>query len=69
MKALSKTAATVAVNPEKPGKGNFIVRVKGSDVPLVDLRSMKRPFKDLKDLNFDELEEKLLAAVAEQQPK
>ena len=67
VKALSKTTATVAVNPDKPGKGNFIVRVKGNDEPIVELRGMKRPFKDLKDLDFAELEEKLLAAGADQQ--
>jgi hypothetical protein len=57
----------VVINPEKPGRGNFIVRVQGREEPIVDLRGMKRPFKDLKDLNFDEVEEKLLTAIAEQQ--
>jgi hypothetical protein len=36
----------VVVNAEKPGKGNFVVRVKGT--PVVELLGMKRPFPALK---------------------
>ena len=59
----------MVVNPEKPGRGNFIVRVKGVEEPIVDLRGMKRPFKDLRELDFDEAEKKLLKAIEEQQGK
>jgi len=60
----SGTKASVVINPEKPGRGNFIVRVNGN--PIVDLRGLKRPFTDLRELDFDEVEKKLLAAISEQ---
>ena len=44
------------INSEKPGKGNFIISV--NDEILVDLKSLPRPFKALRDLD--------LVAVAEQ---
>ncbi len=41
------------INEEKPGKGNFVVRVSGKDEPIVELLAMKRPFPALKQLDMD----------------
>lgn len=51
----------VAVNAEKPGRGNFVVRVHGK--PVVELLAMKRPFPPLKALDMDEVAEKVLKAI------
>lgn len=47
----------MVVNPEKPGRGNFVVRVKGE--PIIELLAMKRPFAPLKALDMDEVSEKV----------
>ena len=43
----------VEINKEKPGKGNFVVRVDGKEEPVLLLLGMARPFKDLKALDMD----------------
>lgn len=43
----------VTVNPEKPGRGNFVVTVDGEMV--VELLGMKRPFPALKALDMEEV--------------
>lgn len=55
--------ALVKINPEKPGKGNFVVRVVGVEKPFVALLGMARPFKDLKALNVDKVVEDILKAI------
>ena len=47
----------------QPGKGNFVVRVSGQEEPIVELLGMKRPFPPLKQLDMDEICEKVLAAL------
>jgi hypothetical protein len=53
----------VQVNPEKPGKGNFVVKVVGVEEPIVELLAMKRPFPPLKALDMDEVSSQVLAAL------
>jgi hypothetical protein len=53
----------VVINPEKPGKGNFIVRVRGNDEPIVEFIGLKRPFAPLRELDFEDAEEKLRKAL------
>jgi len=60
-------SATVAVNAEKPGKGNFVVRVHGT--PVVELREMKRPFPSLKALDMEDVTQKVLKALADAKEK
>jgi len=55
--------AVVEINKEKPGKGNFVVRVEGVEEPIVELLEMKRPFKPLKDLDLDDVSKDVLAAL------
>ena len=55
--------AKVEINKEKPGKGNFIVKVSGVEEAIVELKGMKRPFKPLKELDMDDVIEKVLAAI------
>jgi hypothetical protein len=55
---------TVAINPEKPGKGNFVVRVNGE--PIIELLAMTRPFTALKALDMDEVSQKVLNIVKEE---
>ena len=49
------------VNQEKPGKGNFVVTV--GETVVVELRSMKRPFKPLKALDMDDVGQQVLDAL------
>eukprot|EP00542_Grammatophora_oceanica_P013865 CAMPEP_0194029330 /NCGR_PEP_ID=MMETSP0009_2-20130614/3081_1 /TAXON_ID=210454 /ORGANISM="Grammatophora oceanica, Strain CCMP 410" /LENGTH=142 /DNA_ID=CAMNT_0038668961 /DNA_START=154 /DNA_END=582 /DNA_ORIENTATION=+ len=55
--------ATVEINKEKPGRGNFVVRVSGTEEPVVELLGMKRPFPALKALDMDEVSENVLKAL------
>lgn len=55
--------AKVKVNKEKPGKGNFVVRVSGVDEPIVELLGLKRPFPPLKSLDMGEVCERVVAAL------
>jgi len=55
--------ALVEINKEKPGKGNFVVTIAGSDEPIVSLLGMKRPFPALKALDMDEINGKILKAL------
>ena len=55
--------AKVVVNAEKPGKGNFIVRVDGVEEPVVNLVGMKRPFTSMKELDMGEVVTKILALL------
>lgn len=55
--------AKVLINQEKPGKGNFVIRVSGVDEPIIELKAMKRPFPPLKALDMDELAKKVLSAL------
>jgi len=55
--------AIVEVNKEKPDKGDFVVIVQGIDKPIVSLLGMKRPFSDLKALDMDEINKKILEAL------
>ena len=50
-----KGKASVKINEEKPGKGNFVVRVSGRDAPVVELLALKRPFPALKQLDMDQV--------------
>jgi hypothetical protein len=47
----------------QPGRGNFVVRVSGKEEPIVELLGMKRPFAPLKQLDMDEVCEKVVAAL------
>jgi len=47
----------------QPGKGNFVVTIKGIDKPIVSLQGMKRPFPALKALDMDEINAKILEAL------
>jgi hypothetical protein len=53
--------AVVTINAEKPGKGNFVVRVGGKKV--VELLAMNRPFPPLKALNMEEVCANVLKAL------
>ena len=58
--------ATVEINKTKPGKGNFIVRVEGVDEPVLELTGMKRPFKDLRALEMDDVGKLVMEALGEE---
>jgi len=45
----------VEINPEKPRKGAFEIRVEGKDEPVLSLLDMPRPFTKLKALDMDEV--------------
>lgn len=51
------------MNADKPGRGNFVVRVNGESI--IELLAMKRPFAPLKALDMDALSEKVLKAIAD----
>lgn len=50
------------INKEKPGRGNFIIKV-GDDKTVINLQGLKRPFKPLKALDMDEVIENVLEAI------
>ena len=53
----------VEINKEKPGKGNFVVRVDGKEEPVLELLGMTRPFKDLKALDMDDIGKMVIKAL------
>jgi hypothetical protein len=53
--------ATVTINPEKPGRGNFVVRINGT--PVVELLAMNRPFPALKALDMEEVSQKIISMI------
>lgn len=55
--------AIVEVNKEKPGKGNFVVRVEGVEKPIVCLTRLSRPFSALRALDMDEVANMVLKAL------
>jgi len=57
--------AKVEINKEKPGRGNFVVRVSGVDEPIVELLGLKRPFPPLKALDMDSVCAKVVDAIDE----
>lgn len=58
--------AHVEINKEKPGRGNFVVRVEGKEEPVLELLGMARPFKDLKDLgDMEEIGKRVMEALGE----
>ncbi|KAL3927175.1 MAG: hypothetical protein SGBAC_013186 [Bacillariaceae sp.] len=56
--------AVVEINKEKPGRGNFVVRVSGVEAPIVELLGLKRPFPPLKALDMDEICAKVVEAIS-----
>ena len=54
--------AVVEINKEKPGRGNFVVKVDGKTI--VELLAMKRPFPPLKKLDMDEICGKVIDELA-----
>ena len=59
----NRSDADVVINAEKPGRGNFVIRVPGKDEPVIELLGMKRPFAALKDLDLDEVGAQVHAAL------
>jgi hypothetical protein len=55
--------AQVEINKEKPGRGNFVVRV--NDKVIVELLGLKRPFPPLKALDMEDVNAKVLNAIAD----
>ena len=53
------------INKEKPSKGNFVVRVEGKEEPVLELLGMKRPFKDLKALEMEDIGKMVIEALDE----
>ena len=59
----SQSFAWHVCTQHQPGKGNFVVTIKGIDEPIVSLQGMKRPFPALKALDMDEINAKILEAL------
>lgn len=55
----------VEINKEKPGRGNFVVRVEGKEEPVCELLGLKRPFKALRELDMDEVGQSVVDALGE----
>ncbi len=53
----------VVINPDKPRKGCFEVRVEGKEEPLLSLLDMKRPFPPLKKLDMDDVAKDVLESL------
>lgn len=60
---LGSKSAPVGINSlGKPGKGNFVVTVKGTEI--FALRSMPRPFKQLREADLAEVASKVVKELA-----
>lgn len=59
--AKSNSSVSVAVNEEKPGKGNFVVSV--GTKTIVSLKAMPRPFKALRELDIVEVAQDIVKAI------
>jgi len=57
----------VEINKEKPGRGNFIVRVKGKEEPVLELLGSKRPFLDLKALEMEDIGKLVIEALDDEE--
>jgi hypothetical protein len=55
--------ARVEINKEKPGRGNFVVRIEGRDEPILELLGMKRPFSALKELDMAYIGKNIIEAL------
>ena len=55
--------AVVEINKQKPGRGNFIIRVSGVEQPIVELKGMSRPFPALKKLDMDQVSQQVLDTI------
>lgn len=53
----------VKINEEKPGKGNFIVKIVGREKAVVELLGLKRPFPPLKALDMDQVVQDISKAI------
>jgi len=58
---LKKDGISVSINPEKPRKGCFEIRVK--DQKVISLLDMPRPFTKLKALDMEDTAAKVLKAA------
>ena len=58
------SAARVEINKEKPGKGNFVVRIEGKEEPILELLAMKRPFAALKALDMEDIGKSIIDALS-----
>lgn len=58
------STAKVVINQERPGKGNFVIRITGMEKPVLELKAMKRPFPPLKALDMDEVVKQVLDSLA-----
>ncbi len=56
-------AVDVVINKEKPGKGNFVLRLEGREEPILELLGMKRPFSALKALDMDDIGKEVMDAL------
>ena len=63
--AANGSNARVEINKEKPGRGNFVVRIEGKDEPILELLAMKRPFAALKELDMDDIGKSIMEALDE----
>lgn len=61
-KLLKDADVVVKQNPVKARKGTFSVRIDEGGDYVIELVSMPRPFKKLRETNIEELAEKVIAA-------
>jgi translation initiation factor 1 (eIF-1/SUI1) len=62
-KALTALGHTVRINPDKPRKGSFVITIEDHEQPIVELLSMARPFKALREMDMDEVVKDVLAVL------
>jgi hypothetical protein len=60
-KALKEKGYTITINPTKPRKGCFVIKKEGKEKPVVELLSLPRPFTKLRELDLEEVIDKILA--------
>lgn len=48
---------------DKPRKGSFVIKVSGSEAPIVNLLDMPRPFTKLRELDLDATVQTILEKI------
>ena len=59
--ALSET--NVLINETKPRKGSFVITIEGESTPVIELLNLNRPFTKLKELNIEEVIERIRTTI------
>ena len=50
-------------NETAPRRGAFVLKLENNDIPILEMLALKRPFTDLRNLDIDEVVQKIVKIV------